>query len=112
METNDTISSCSDLKEQDMQPMQEKAKESCMVSFGLLHSHLKVLSNKDLKDKQLDKEEFQEIGSMVALKKQDECTRSGNDKDTNDTGIKPVYDEDPTAEVQLTAKCNVFANDQ
>ncbi|GKA61553.1 DNA damage-inducible protein 1-like protein [Tanacetum coccineum] len=32
------------------------------------------------------------------IRKQDECTRSGNDKDTNDTGIKPVYDEDPTAE--------------
>ncbi|GJY30913.1 hypothetical protein Tco_0414408 [Tanacetum coccineum] len=85
-----------------MQQMQDKAKESCMVSFQLLHSHLKVLSNNDLKrtqtgggferafatlfdqdvqtftstmllnldelEKQLDKEEFQEIGSMDALR--------------------------------------------
>ncbi|GJY55599.1 retrovirus-related pol polyprotein from transposon TNT 1-94 [Tanacetum coccineum] len=29
--------------------MQDKAKESCMVSFQLLHSHLKALSNNDLK---------------------------------------------------------------
>ncbi|GKE30314.1 hypothetical protein Tco_1445698, partial [Tanacetum coccineum] len=73
-----------------------------MVSFRLLHSHLKVLSNNDLKgtrieegfkqafatlfrqdvqiftgtmllnvdqlEKQLNKEEFQEIGSMDAFK--------------------------------------------
>nr|GFA41892.1 hypothetical protein [Tanacetum cinerariifolium] len=29
--------------------MQDKAKESCMVSFQLLHSHLTTLSNNDLK---------------------------------------------------------------
>ncbi|GJS13947.1 hypothetical protein Tco_0408419 [Tanacetum coccineum] len=29
--------------------MQDKAKESCMVSFLLLHSHLTALSNNDLK---------------------------------------------------------------
>nr|GEX34294.1 hypothetical protein [Tanacetum cinerariifolium] len=29
--------------------MQDKVKESCMVSFRLLHSHLKLLSNNDLK---------------------------------------------------------------
>ncbi|GJW52954.1 hypothetical protein Tco_0097039 [Tanacetum coccineum] len=32
-----------------LQQMQDKAKESCMVSFQLLHSHLKALSNNDLK---------------------------------------------------------------
>nr|GEW26208.1 hypothetical protein [Tanacetum cinerariifolium] len=78
--------------------MQNKAKESYMVSFRLLHSHLKALSNNDLKgtcieggfkrafvtlfdqdfqsfarsmflnldqlEKQLGKEEYQEIGSF------------------------------------------------
>nr|GEV44124.1 hypothetical protein [Tanacetum cinerariifolium] len=34
---------------QQLQQMQDKAKESCMVSFRLLHSHLKALSNNDLK---------------------------------------------------------------
>ncbi|GJS37466.1 hypothetical protein Tco_0535848 [Tanacetum coccineum] len=32
-----------------MQQMQDKAMESCMVSFRLLHSHLTALSNNDLK---------------------------------------------------------------
>ncbi|GKA95273.1 hypothetical protein Tco_0817311 [Tanacetum coccineum] len=102
MEKKDTLSSCSDSEEQKMQQVQDKAKESCMVSFRLLHLHLKLLSNNDLKgtrtecgfkrafatlfgqdietftgtmflnmdqlEKQLDKEEFQEIGSMAAFK--------------------------------------------
>ncbi|GKD26629.1 retrovirus-related pol polyprotein from transposon TNT 1-94 [Tanacetum coccineum] len=49
METKDTLSSCSNLKEQQMQQIQDKAKESCMVSFRQLHSHLKLLLNNDLK---------------------------------------------------------------
>ncbi|GKB59811.1 hypothetical protein Tco_0915997 [Tanacetum coccineum] len=102
MEMKDTLSSYSNSKEQQMQQIQDKAKESCMVSFRRLHSHLKLLSNNDLKgtrtesgfkrafailfgqdletftgtmflnmdqlEKQLDNEEFQEIGSMVAFK--------------------------------------------
>nr|GEX78490.1 actin-binding, cofilin/tropomyosin type [Tanacetum cinerariifolium] len=82
--------------------MQDNAKKSCMVSFRLLHLHLKALSNNDLKGtwieggfkrafaalfdqdfqsftdsmffkldqlgKQLDKEEFQEIGSFDAFR--------------------------------------------
>ncbi|GJW21085.1 hypothetical protein Tco_0031707 [Tanacetum coccineum] len=85
-----------------LKQMQDNAKESCMVSFQLLHSHLKALSNNDLKgtcigggfkrafaalfdqdvqtftcsmlrnldqlEKQLDKKEFQETGSMDAFR--------------------------------------------
>ncbi|GJR36616.1 hypothetical protein Tco_1212300 [Tanacetum coccineum] len=102
METKDTLSLCSDSEEQQMQQIQDKAKKSCMVSFQLLHSHLKLLSNNELKgtrtecgfkcafatlfgqdvetftgtmflnvdqlEKQLDKEEFQDIGPMAAFK--------------------------------------------
>ncbi|GJU06411.1 hypothetical protein Tco_1122841 [Tanacetum coccineum] len=102
METKDTLSSCSNSEEQQMQQIQDKAKKSCMVSFRQLHSHLKLLSNNDLNgtrtesgfkrafatlfgqdvetfigtmflnvdqlEKQLDKEEFQEIGSMASFK--------------------------------------------
>ncbi|GJW65908.1 hypothetical protein Tco_0117792 [Tanacetum coccineum] len=49
MERKDTLSSCSNSEELQMQLMQDKAQESCMVSFRLLHSHLKLLSNNDLK---------------------------------------------------------------
>ncbi|GJW13288.1 hypothetical protein Tco_0017421 [Tanacetum coccineum] len=74
--------------------MQDKAKESCMISFRLLHSHLKVLSikggfkracvalfdqdnqtftellllNLDNLEKQLDREEFQETESIGAFR--------------------------------------------
>ncbi|GJU30567.1 hypothetical protein Tco_1174156 [Tanacetum coccineum] len=102
METKDTLSLCSNSEEQQMQQIQDKAKKSCMVSFRQLHSHLKLLSNNDLKgtrtesgfkcafatlfgqdietftgtmflyvdqlEKQLDKEEFQEIRSMASFK--------------------------------------------
>nr|GEY63671.1 hypothetical protein [Tanacetum cinerariifolium]GEY71499.1 hypothetical protein [Tanacetum cinerariifolium] len=54
METKDTLSSCSDSEEQQMQQIQDKAKKSCMVSFRQLHSHLKLLSNNDLKGTQTE----------------------------------------------------------
>ncbi|GKD68929.1 hypothetical protein Tco_1323019 [Tanacetum coccineum] len=193
-----------------MQQMKDKAKESCMISFRLLHSHLEVLSNNDLKgtrtergfklafaklfdqdvqtftgtmflnvdhlEKQLDKEEFQEKGSMAAFRvlktqfqqfinsrfslddddglmtrkyfleytrnemqtkegkvdtskaldaslvdtessgteseKQDTSNMSGNDIDADDANIRPIYDEETMAKVQLTADNNVFATGQ
>ncbi|GKB49000.1 hypothetical protein Tco_0899753 [Tanacetum coccineum] len=54
METNDTLSSCSNLEEQQMQQIQDKAKKSCMVSFRQLHSHLKLLSNNDLQGTRIE----------------------------------------------------------
>ncbi|GKC85136.1 hypothetical protein Tco_1140853, partial [Tanacetum coccineum] len=247
METKDTLSSCSNSEEQQMQQIQDKAKESCMVSFRQLHSHLKLLSNNDLKgtrtesgfkrafatlfgqdietftgtmflnvdqlEKQLDKEEFQEIGSMAAfkvletqfqmfiksrmymddeyvvmtrnyflqytqleipefcdtliqhmesvkksiderakhkqeynswvnerqmqttedkvdssksldailvdiessgttLKEKDTSSTSGNDAHADDADIRPIYDEEPMAEVQKTVEINIFATRQ
>ncbi|GJR40658.1 hypothetical protein Tco_1216342 [Tanacetum coccineum] len=247
MEKKDTLSSCSDSEKQQMQLIQDKSKESCMVSFQQLHSHLKCLSNNDLKgsrteegfkrafatlfgqdletftgtmflymdqlQKQLDNEEFQEIGSMSAFKvlqtqfqmfiksrfylddeyvdmtrnkflqytrldipefrdtliqhmesvkksigeraqhkmeyesrvnerqiqtteektdtsnaldaldassviiesngteskEQDTSSRSGNDAHVDDADIRPIYNEEPMAEVQTTAEINVFA---
>ncbi|GJS87739.1 retrovirus-related pol polyprotein from transposon TNT 1-94 [Tanacetum coccineum] len=202
METKDNISSCLDSEEQRVQQMQEKAKESCIKSFLLLHSHLKLLSNNDLKgtqtergfkrafltlfrqdvqtfistmflnmdqlENQLDKEEFQEIGSMVAFRvlktlfhkfinsmfylddddglmtrkyflaytrTETNAKKEGNvdtskaldaslvltkssrtefekhdtsSKSRNDADIRPIYDEEPMATVQLIANNNVF----
>ncbi|GJR03919.1 hypothetical protein Tco_0526903 [Tanacetum coccineum] len=54
METKDSLSSCSDSKEQQMQQIQDKAKKSCMVSFRKLHSHLRLLSNNDFKGTQTE----------------------------------------------------------
>nr|GEU77250.1 hypothetical protein [Tanacetum cinerariifolium] len=141
MEMRDILSLCSNSKEQQMQQIQDKAKESCMVSFQQLHSHLKLLSNKDLKgtrtefgfkhafatifgqdletftctmflnmdqlEKQLDNEEVQEIGSIASSK--DISSRSRNDAHDDDADIRPIYNEEPMAEVQITAEINVFA---
>ncbi|GJS24632.1 hypothetical protein Tco_0453264 [Tanacetum coccineum] len=247
MEKKDTLSSCSESEEQQMQLIQDKSKESCMVSFQRLHSHLKRLSNNDLKgsrtengfgrafatlfgqdfetftgtmflnmdqlQKQLDNNEFQEIGSMASFKvletqfqmfinsqiylndeyivmtrnyflqytqldipefretlvqfmeyvkksideralhkrehdsrvnerqtqttmekvdtskaldassviiksngteskEQDTSSKSGNDAHADDADIRPIYDEEPMAEVQTTAEINVFATGQ
>ncbi|GJT64288.1 hypothetical protein Tco_1015768 [Tanacetum coccineum] len=40
---------------------------------------------------------------------QDDSSKSGNDTDADDADIRPIYDEEPIAEVQLTAECNIFA---
>ncbi|GJX15361.1 hypothetical protein Tco_0216193, partial [Tanacetum coccineum] len=37
-----------------LQQMQDKVEESCMISFRLLHSHLKALSNNDLKGTRIE----------------------------------------------------------
>ncbi|GJR14736.1 hypothetical protein Tco_0797388 [Tanacetum coccineum] len=38
---------------------------------------------------------------------QDDNSRSGNDTDADDTDIRPIYDEEPMVDVQLTAECRV-----
>ncbi|GKG01000.1 hypothetical protein Tco_0305705, partial [Tanacetum coccineum] len=40
---------------------------------------------------------------------QDDSSRSGNDTNVDDADIRPIYDEQPMVEVQLTAECNIFA---
>ncbi|GKA01967.1 hypothetical protein Tco_0674632 [Tanacetum coccineum] len=40
---------------------------------------------------------------------QDESSKSGYDTDVDDAYIRPIYNEEPMAEVQLIAECNIFA---
>ncbi|GJS03808.1 hypothetical protein Tco_0320316 [Tanacetum coccineum] len=47
--------------------------------------------------------------SGTKSKEQDTSSRSGNDAHADDADIRPIYDEEPMAEVQTTAKINVFA---
>ncbi|GKG09354.1 hypothetical protein Tco_0338100, partial [Tanacetum coccineum] len=42
-------------------------------------------------------------------KEHDTSSRSGNDAHADDADIRPIYDEEPMAEVQMTAEINVFA---
>nr|GEU81308.1 hypothetical protein [Tanacetum cinerariifolium] len=82
----------------------------------------------DQLEKQLDNKEFQEIGSMAAFKvpetqfqmfidgteskEHDTSSRSRNDAHADDADIRPIYDEEPMAEVQTTAEINFFATGQ
>ncbi|GJU58925.1 hypothetical protein Tco_1236691 [Tanacetum coccineum] len=98
-----------------------------------------MLLNVDQLQKQLDKDEFQEDGSMTAfwvvqhfrdtllqhlgnVKKsvaertrhqrqtdsivQDDSSRSGNDTDADDADIRPIYNEEPMAEIYLVPDPN------
>ncbi|GJT32108.1 hypothetical protein Tco_0922527 [Tanacetum coccineum] len=42
----------------------------------------------------------------------DTSSRSGNDAHADDANIRPIYDEEPMAEVQTTAEINIFATRQ
>ncbi|GKB18949.1 hypothetical protein Tco_0852872 [Tanacetum coccineum] len=44
--------------------------------------------------------------------KQDESIRSGNDTNGEGANIKPFYDKEPMAEVQSTARYNIFSYEQ
>ncbi|GKC70429.1 hypothetical protein Tco_1116312 [Tanacetum coccineum] len=67
----------------------------------------KVDSSKALDASLVDTE-----SSGTALKEQDTSSRSGNDAHADDADIRPIYDEEPMAEVQTTAEINVFATGQ
>ncbi|GJS45543.1 putative ribonuclease H-like domain-containing protein [Tanacetum coccineum] len=43
---------------------------------------------------------------------QDDNSRSKDDTNADDADIRPIYDEEPMAEVQLTVECNIFATGQ
>nr|GEW30633.1 hypothetical protein [Tanacetum cinerariifolium] len=40
---------------------------------------------------------------------QDDNNKLGNDTDADDADIRPIYDEEPMDEVQLTTECDIFA---
>nr|GEV71573.1 putative mitochondrial protein [Tanacetum cinerariifolium] len=79
-----------------------------------------MLLNVKQLEKQLDKEDFQEIRSMAAFnvdtessrtesKEHDTSSNSRNDAHDDVVDIKPIYDEEPMDEVQVTAEIDVFA---
>nr|GEW69248.1 hypothetical protein [Tanacetum cinerariifolium] len=49
---------------------------------------------------------------MQTTEEKDTSSRSGNDAHADDADIRPIYDEEPIAKVQMTAKINVFATGQ
>ncbi|GJX86553.1 hypothetical protein Tco_0337327 [Tanacetum coccineum] len=118
MEKKDTLSSCSESKEQQMQLIQDKSKESCMsINERALHKreHDRRVNERQTQmtmekvdtSKELDASSVIIESNGTESQKQDTSSRSGNDAD-----IKPIYDEEPMAEVQMTADDNVSATGQ
>nr|GEX73684.1 hypothetical protein [Tanacetum cinerariifolium] len=64
----------------------------------------KVDTSKAMDASLVDKE-----SSRTKSKEHDPSTRSGNDAHDDDADIRPIYDEEPMAEVQTTAEIDVFA---
>ncbi|GJY49652.1 hypothetical protein Tco_0439608 [Tanacetum coccineum] len=46
--------------------------------------------------------------SATVSEVQDHNSRSGNDTNVDVADIRPIYDEEPMTEVQLTTECNIF----
>ncbi|GJU96173.1 hypothetical protein Tco_1320929 [Tanacetum coccineum] len=67
----------------------------------------KVDSSKALDTNLVDTE-----SSGTTLEEQDTSNRSGNDAHADDADIRPIYDEEPMAEVQTTTEINIFATGQ
>ncbi|GJZ61841.1 hypothetical protein Tco_0617978 [Tanacetum coccineum] len=82
-----------------------KAKERCMAST-LLETLIEV---KHFRDTLL--QHMGNVKKSVAERTQvqDDNSRLGNDIDADDADIRLIYDEEPMAEVQLTAECNIFS---
>ncbi|GJS66032.1 hypothetical protein Tco_0680596 [Tanacetum coccineum] len=166
METKDILSSCSESKEQEMQQMQDKAKESCMFinswfslddddglmtrKYFLAYTQTEVQQfhdtfnqhmesvKKSIEERALHKREYYRKvnekqmqtkegkvdsstldvslvvteSSGIKFEKHDTSSRLGNDANADDANIKPIYDEEPMVEVQLTANNNVFSPGQ
>nr|GEZ32984.1 hypothetical protein [Tanacetum cinerariifolium] len=62
--------------------------------------------------KALDASSIDTESSRTESKEQDTSNRSGNDAHDDVADIRPIYDEEPMAEVQTTAEIDVFSRGQ
>ncbi|GJX79403.1 hypothetical protein Tco_0327552 [Tanacetum coccineum] len=70
---------------------------------------IQITEDKVDSSKALDASLVDTESSRTTLKEQDTSSRSGNDAHADDADIRPIYDEQPMAEVQMTVEINVFA---
>ncbi|GJX44837.1 retrovirus-related pol polyprotein from transposon TNT 1-94 [Tanacetum coccineum] len=67
---------------------------------------------KSIGERAQHKMEYERRPNGTKSKEQDTSSRSGNDAHVDDVDIRPIYDEEPMAEVQMTADDNVSATGQ
>ncbi|GJU66162.1 hypothetical protein Tco_1252421 [Tanacetum coccineum] len=73
---------------------------------------MKTTKEKVDTSKALDASLIDTKSSETESKEQDTSSKSGNDVHADDADIRPIYDEEPMAEVQTTTEINVFATEQ
>nr|GEW81759.1 hypothetical protein [Tanacetum cinerariifolium] len=94
METKDTLSSCSNSEEQQMQQFKTKQKKVAWVK----ERHMQTTDEQVNTSKALDASLVDTKSSKTQSVEEDTSSRSGNDAHVDDTDIKPIYDEEPMAE--------------
>ncbi|GJW30008.1 hypothetical protein Tco_0046883 [Tanacetum coccineum] len=90
----------------------ERAKHKQEYNSWVNKRQMQTTEDKVDSSKALDASLVDTESSGIALKEQDTSSRLENDAHANDADIKPIYDEEPMAEVQTTAKINIFATRQ
>ncbi|GJT49100.1 retrovirus-related pol polyprotein from transposon TNT 1-94 [Tanacetum coccineum] len=87
----------------------ERAKHKEEYNSWVNERQMQTTEDKVDSSKALDASLVDTESSRTTLKEQDTSSRSGNDAHADDADIRPIYDEEPMAEVQTTAEINVFA---
>nr|GEU95364.1 hypothetical protein [Tanacetum cinerariifolium] len=96
METKDILSLCSNLEEQKMQQIQDKAKRVAWVSRRQIQTkEKKVHTSKALNASLVDTK-----SSGIESGEQDTRNRSGNDAHADNADIRPIYDKESMAETE------------
>ncbi|GKE91645.1 hypothetical protein Tco_1572740, partial [Tanacetum coccineum] len=123
METKDILSSRSNSEEPQMKQIQDKAKESCMLiderakhkreyEIRVNERQIQTTEGKVDTGKAMDASLVNTESIGTESKEQDTSSRLRNDAHADDADIRPIYNEEPMAEVQTTAKINIFATGQ
>ncbi|GJQ96877.1 hypothetical protein Tco_0008016 [Tanacetum coccineum] len=90
----------------------ERAKHKQEYDSWVNERQMQTTEDKVDSSKALDASLVDTESSGTALKEQDTSSRSGNDAHADDADIRPIYDEEPMAEVQTTTEINIFATGQ
>nr|GEW61831.1 reverse transcriptase domain-containing protein [Tanacetum cinerariifolium] len=100
------------LDKEDFQEIESMAAFNAILEFrDTLIQHLESVKKSIDERAQLQREYDRWVNErqMHATKEKNTSSRSGNDVHADDVDIRPIYDEEPMAEVQTTAEIDVFA---
>ncbi|GJU29996.1 gag-pol polyprotein [Tanacetum coccineum] len=89
-------------------PVVQKSGIQCYNCKEYGHVSRECQKPKRVKDAAYHKEKMLFLVELIRCRRKKSKIERG-DTDADDADIRPIYDEEPMAEVQLTAECNIFA---